>query len=382
MRSFWILCLAMLLSIVSFNLIMPELNHFITTLGGANYKGLIITLFSFSAAISRPFAGKLSDTIGRKKVIYIGLIISLVIDLMYSSVTSLVFFLLLRFLNGFSAGFFPTGATAFMADILPLKLRAIGMGIWGTTISLGVGIGQLSSSFVCKHVGTSNLFLISSGFAALSILLITYVKESLPSPQKFERSFLKITLKDIIEPSVLPAAIVMFLTACCSGIIFVLTSDICVYLDIPNKGWFFGVYVITTILIRIFSLRLSDKIGRRITLIISVTLLAVSMLLTAYSYDKMSFTFAAIVFGSSIGLLTPTLFSWTADLSRVDHRGVAIGTLFISLELGAIVGSSSTMLMYNSTKESVPNSFIFGAIVAGLALIYLIWHIKNRVSLT
>ena len=36
----------------SFNLILPELNGFITNLGGAEHKGLIISLFSISAGIS------------------------------------------------------------------------------------------------------------------------------------------------------------------------------------------------------------------------------------------------------------------------------------------------------------------------------------------
>jgi MFS family permease len=382
MRSFWILCLAMFLSIVSFNLIMPELNHFITTLGGENHKGLIIVLFSISAAASRPFAGKLSDTIGRKKVIYIGISICLIVDLLYSSVTSLAFFLLLRFFNGFSAGFFPTGATALIADILPLKFRAIGMGIWGTAISLGIGAAQISSSFICKHVGITNLFLISSGFSALSLLFVTHVTESLPNPQRFNRKFLDIKLKDIFEPHVLPAAIVMFLTATCSGIIFVLTSDMCVYLAIPNKGTFFGVYVISTIITRLFSLRLSDKIGRRMTLIIGVSLLIISMLLIAYAYDITSFSIAAIIFGVSIGLSSPTLYTWTADLSPPDRIGVGTGTLFLSLELGVIFGSSSTMFIYNNTHQSIPTNFLFGTSMAVLAATYLIWHIKSRASLT
>ena len=61
----------MLFFMISFNLIMPQLNDFITELGGATYKGLIITFFTIAAALSRPFSGKLADLIGRKKVVFI-----------------------------------------------------------------------------------------------------------------------------------------------------------------------------------------------------------------------------------------------------------------------------------------------------------------------
>ena len=44
-------------------MIIPELPDFLSHLGGAEYKGLIISLFTLSAAISRPFSGKLADEI-------------------------------------------------------------------------------------------------------------------------------------------------------------------------------------------------------------------------------------------------------------------------------------------------------------------------------
>ena len=54
-KNFWLMCLAMFFFMSSFNLIIPELNNYISILDGADKKGLIITLFTISAAISRPF---------------------------------------------------------------------------------------------------------------------------------------------------------------------------------------------------------------------------------------------------------------------------------------------------------------------------------------
>ena len=50
-------------------MIIPELPAFLTSLGGEDYKGLIIALFTLTAGISRPFSGKLADTIGRVPII-------------------------------------------------------------------------------------------------------------------------------------------------------------------------------------------------------------------------------------------------------------------------------------------------------------------------
>lgn len=372
----------MFLFMTSFNLILPELNTFITELGGGNQKGLIITLFTISAAISRPFSGKLSDTIGRKKVMIIGIVVCFIVSLLYPLSFSIWFFLLLRFLHGFSAGFLPTGATALVTDILPKEARGRGMGIWGTFISLGIGVGQALGDWLFRKFGMDNLFLFAAITALFAGFLIAYVKETLEKKQKFKFNHLTITIKDVFEPSVLPAAFVMFLTASCSGIIFVLTPDISDYLGINNKGWFFGIYVISTIVIRLFTSSLSDKIGRRKTLLIGVIILIASMFLIGTAYNITAYTTAAVLFGVATGITSPTLFAWTADLSHIDRRGVGSGTMFIALELGIMLGSISTIFTYNNHFETIYIGFSFGILMAILAAIYLIWHLSKRKSLT
>src|SRR5690554_8164594 len=82
-KNFWALTLGMFLFMTSFNLIIPELNGFITSLGGESYKGLIIGLFTVTAALSRPFSGKMADLAGRKSTMYVGTIVSIIMTLLY-----------------------------------------------------------------------------------------------------------------------------------------------------------------------------------------------------------------------------------------------------------------------------------------------------------
>jgi MFS family permease len=378
--SFWLTCVSMLFFMTSFNLILPELNDFITNLGGENQKGLIISIFTISAAISRPFSGKLADYIGRKKVMYFGIIISVLVSLLYPLSHSVLFFLILRFLHGFSAGFMPTGATALVTDLLPSNKRGVGMGIWGTFISLGIGIGQSLSFIVIKYFGFDGLFIVSSILAIFSSIILFQVQETLAGKSKFHPAQLKIKWNDVFEPSVLPAAIVMFLSAICSGIIFVLSADVSKFLNLENKGWFFMFYVISTILVRLFTGKLSDIIGRRQTLIIGMTLLIISMLIVGFSQDVVFYTLGSIVFGFATGISSPTLFAWTADLSHKNRRGVGAGTMFIALEFGIMFGAFSTTFFYRNTYETVLPTFLIGTFFAFLALIYLIWNLKNRKS--
>jgi MFS family permease len=374
----------MFLFMTSFNLILPELNDFITNLGGEGKKGLIFTCFAITALISRPFSGKLADTIGRKKVMYIGIAFAILSSLCYPLSHSVFFFLGLRFLHGIGAGFNPTGATALITDILPLTHRGRGMGIWGTFISLGIGVGQSLGSPIAENFGVNNLFMISAAFSVFSLILLYFVKETLPVAhrQKFSFKLLKIGWNEIVEPSVWPCALVMFLSAVSSGIIFTITPDISEYLGITNKGWFFMFYTFSTILVRLFTGGLSDRIGRRKTLLFGMGLLIISVMMIAFAKTWEVYTASAIMFGLATGISSPTIFSWTADLSHPERRGIGSGTMFIALELGFIVGSVSTIVTYDSTWATVPIAFGFGALLALVSGLYLIWHLKYSSSAT
>lgn len=371
----------MFLFMTSFNLILPELNQFITNLGGKEYKGLILAMFTISAAISRPFSGKLADFIGRKKVIHIGILFSILTSLIYPISSTVIFFLILRFVHGFSAGFMPTGATALVTDLLPENKRGVGMGIWGTFISLGIGVGQSLSFLIVKWFSMDGLFIVSSLLAVISSICMFWVDETLKEPKKFSWKFLKVKWVDVFEPQVLPAAVVMFLTTTCSGIIFVLTVEMSTFLHIENKGHFFLFYVISTILVRLFTGNLSDKIGRRQTLVIGITILIISMILTGYSTTIEAYTIASIVFGIATGISSPTLFAWTADLSHPERRGVGAGTMFIAMELGIMTGSFSTILIYDNTIATIPTAFWIGTSLAMVAVVYLIFQIIFKRSI-
>jgi MFS family permease len=380
-KDFWLLSASMFFFMLSFNLILPEMNGFISGLGGSEVKGSIIFLFSVAAGVSRPFAGRLADLIGRKRSVFIGLGIAIAASISYAWVGALSIFFVLRFAHGLSAGFAPTGATALLTDILPPGRKGAAMGLWGTFISLGIGVGQALGSYIFERSNFDTLFMTSAAFGILALLLLSPIKETLPEQQAFQWRQLLIKWEDVVEPSVKPAALIMLLTAISSGLIFVLTPDYSTYLGIANKGYFFGIYVLSTIGIRLVFSSLSDRIGRRETMVIGCSLLVLSMVLLGYTDDVWSYSFAAVIFGLATGISSPTLFAWTADLSLAHRRGTGSGTLFIALEIGILIGSGLTFLFYKNTIESARHCLFIAAGFGVIALLILLVQIRSAKSI-
>ena len=377
-KNFWSISFSMFFFTMSFNLVLPEMNTLITDLEGAELKGWIIGLFTISAGLSRPFSGKLADFIGRKKVLLIGVFFSLLICLLYPFAFSVWFLLVLRFFHGFSTGFFPTGATALVTDILPDEKRGSGMGVWGTFISLGIGTGQGLSTLFVEQLGQNGLFIVAAITVLISYALMFAVRETLLNPVKFHWRLMHIKRDEILEPHVAPVAIVMFLSAMCSGIIFVMSPDLSTHLNIANKGAFFITYVLATITVRLFTGKLSDTFGRRKLLLIGMLLLTVSMRMIGLADTPALYMSASVVFGIATGASSPTIFAWTADLSPDHRRGIGAGTMFIALEFGIFFGAIITNFLYQNNMENQFIVFLFGAFMAGLTVIYLVWHLIYR----
>src|SRR5688572_32393677 len=91
--KFWLLCASSFLFSSSFNMLIPELPAFLSAMGGGEYKGYIIGLFTITAGLSRPFSGRLTDTVGRVPVMIIGSAVCVVCSLLYPLLTTISGFL-------------------------------------------------------------------------------------------------------------------------------------------------------------------------------------------------------------------------------------------------------------------------------------------------
>ena len=371
--QFWLLCTSNFLFSASFQMMIPELPDYLESLGGKEYIGYIIALFTLTAGFSRPFSGKLTDTIGRVPIMAFGSIVCFVCSGIYPFVHTVFGFLLLRFLHGFSTGTKPTATAAYVADIIPEDRRGEAQGMLGIFTATGMSIGPTIGSYLATFTTINVMFYTSSAFALGSILILLNMKETLPKAQKqpFSLKLFKIGWIDIFEPRVLPAFVVMLLLCFSSGVILTLVADQTKLLGMTNKGLFFTISTIASLLVRVLFSKTSDKYGRIPVLIISAVLMIISMIMFAVVDSVTVFVLASISFGFSWGLNTPTLMAWTVDLSHENYRGRALATTYIALEAGIGIGALFAGYLYKGKIENMAISYYLSAFLAFLALGYL-----------
>jgi len=376
-KQFVFICLSSLFFSASYNMLIPELPSYLSNLGGAEYKGLIIALFTLTAGLSRPFSGKLTDTIGRKPVLIIGAVVCVVSGLFYPILTSVSGFLFLRLIHGFSTGFSPTAIAAYVSDIIPKNKLGEAMGIQGLCFSTGLALGPALGSYI-KLYGDYNLLFYSSSFmAVISILLVIRVKETVQNRQQFNMQSLKISKSDILAKEALPAAFITFISYLGFGVILTLIPDWSDHLGIINKGTFFIAFTIASIFVRIMAGKISDNYGRIIVLKIGLLVLITALFLLGFLVSKNGLLIGAVVYGLAMGMLSPTINAWTIDLSNPLTKGKSIATMYIALEAGIGLGALFSGWYYQDVITKIPLTFYVCAILGVFGFIYLLNYKKK-----
>lgn len=374
---FILMCLSSLLFSASFNMMIPELPAYLSSMGGAEYKGFIIALFTLTAGISRPFSGKLTDKVGRVPIMAVGSIVCFVCGILYPVLTTVSGFLFLRLVHGFSTGFKPTATAAYIADIIPRERWGEALGLHGICFSIGMAIGPALGSTITLYSSINVMFFTSSFFALLSILILFNMKETLQNKQKFSFGLLKISKQDVFAKEALPAALITFLSYVAYGSILTLIPDWTEHLGFQNKGVFFIVFTISSMMVRFFAGKISDQKGRVLVIKLGLVLLIVALVLLASIDAKIGLILGGLMYGISTGILSPALNAWTIDFSKPDERGKAMATMYIAMEAGIGFGALCAGWYFQDYLDRIPMVIYVSAFICLLGTIYML-RFKNK----
>ena len=110
-----------------------------------------------------------------------------------------------------------------------------------------------------------------------------------------------------------------------------------------QMGWFFSASTFGLMLGAVIGGRLSDRFGRKIALLLSVTLFGLLSLATGFSQNLDQLLIARFVTGIGLGGALPNLLSLVAENMPLDKRGGAVGLLYAGLPSGGVLASLTSL---------------------------------------
>ena len=163
---------------------------------GMTEVGILFAIFSISEFFGSMFGGALTDQIGRKSVIIIGLIVSALTSVGMGLVNRLELFYLMAVITGLFADMAGPARQAMITDLLPEEKRADGFGIMRVFMNLSVAIGPAIGGFLAAK----SYMLLFGADAVSSIITAIFfyvlVAETLPQAKTEEEKEAKPSFAD------------------------------------------------------------------------------------------------------------------------------------------------------------------------------------------
>jgi MFS family permease len=323
----------------SFYLLLPILPQYVAHLGGsASQIGLVIGIFTFSSIAIRPYLARLADARGRKLVLLAATASFALLFVPYTKVQTMIPLYSLRIIHGVVHGAYLAAAFAYVADLAPHNRRGEVMGIFGIANVLSMALSPALGIWLFNVSGGSFIFPFTASIisASLAFLSITMIGEMKPGLSKTEsRSFAAI----IRQRAVWVSSLALFSGATVYGTLVTFLPVYAPQRGLSNFGIFFTIYAASTILSRVITGRLSDRIGRSRVIMPFMGLLAIAVFLLPFLNGIPMLVIIGVCFGMAFGTYMPTLNALIVDETPPRDRGPAIAFFTAFMDVGITTGS-------------------------------------------
>ncbi len=325
-------------------IVLPVLSLYALELNGANefLVGLLVGVYALTQMILQVPFGVISDKIGRKKTMLIGLIIFIIGSLVCSYANDIYIMIIGRLLQG--AGAIGAVATAMISDFINEENRGKAMAIMGSFIGISFAASLIISPLMSAKFGLSSLFDLS---AILSFICIILLFSIVPREHAVHHKNTKTPLKMLLKEKNLA---LMNLTNCMQKMLMSIA-----FLSIPlilvnnfnypsENLWY--VYA-SSMVLGLIAMGLSGSLGERKgfskeILLLGVVFFILSYILFAIANNAFVFMIGVVVFFIGFNLHEPIMQSCASKFAKVNEKGAALGIFnsfgYFGSFLGGVVG--------------------------------------------
>lgn len=377
---FLILCImgffAILSSTMSKN---PVLNPFAKFIGIPEADPLLGFVAAASTMpgilVSLP-AGRLSDIIGRKKILLFSGIIFASAPFLYLLITSPWQLLLVRFYHGFATAMFVPVASAAIAEKFPSEKGAkmstfSSITIAGRTIAPILGGYILSGGYILpKSNWNYHGLYIAVAIAGICALFTAFLLfrnellEKMPERSSKGKSYFPsgIALVSLVE-----AAQYYTFGAYEFFLVDYATSPK-IGLDALSMGIVTGAQLAAIALFKPFAGKFSDKVGRKTPIVMGLIIGSVPLIITPFANSFFELILISVVYGFGFSLVTSSTGPLVSDLVSKEMYGTALGFLSTVMDVGQTLGPIITGFIFATALG------YFGAFIS-LGIILLVFSI-------
>lgn len=358
-------------------LVLPVLSAYTLTLEGSTpfLVGVIVGGYALTQAIFQVPFGVMSDKIGRKPTLLVGLVIFLIGSIICAVSTDIYTLMVGRFLQG--AGAIGAVIPAMISDLVNEESRGKAMALMGGTIAISFALAMAIGPIVAGFYGVSSLFWITGALSLLSMLIL-FTK--VPTPPRIRHIYHSTTTtRDILkDPNLLSMVIINGMQKGLMTVAFVLIP---ILLLEPQYGFgwdkteLWKVYL-PAMVIGLVAMGPAAVFGEKYNkpreiFLVSIVLFIVAFALMGFANKSWEFVVGVVSFFMAFNMMEPLVQSMISKFAKVHQKGAALGIANgVAYFMTFVGGLAAGLALQYSNREF----FAIGLIV--VTVLWLLWTFK------
>lgn len=365
------LFITVVIDLIGFGIVLPLLPGYAARFDVSETAiGFVVGSFSLMQFLFAPWWGGLSDRIGRRPVLLIGLAGSSLSYLIFAFAGGFWTLLLSRVLAG-GMGATINVAQAYLADVTPPERRARAMGLLGAAFGLGFVMGPAIAGLTIRW-GTAVPGLVAAGISLGSFCLawfrlpetrVHHLVDTMASPTDW---------RHLAAPYAVMFLLVLAFTL--MHVVFPLYSERTLGYDQRSTSYFFVLIGLLSAVVQGWLIGgLTRRFSEHALMVAGGTLLGAGLMLIPLTQSavpgrpNLPGILTALVFiAIGSGLAMPSISGFVSRVTPPSRQGAAMGTLQSIGSVARVVGPATSGFLTEVTGERT--AFFAGAGIALLGM--------------
>jgi DHA1 family tetracycline resistance protein-like MFS transporter len=384
--SLTVIFLVVVIDLIGFGMVIPLLPLYAKRYGASPLViGLLAISYSVTQLLFSPIWGAVSDRIGRRPILLMSLVGSVIFYILFGWAASLLWLFVARLGAGIFAANI-SAAMAYIADITTRENRARGMGLVGAAFGIGFIIGPAVGGFL----GQVSYSLPGYAAAALSFaaLLLAFFKlpESLKSTMtgkeraSFKDNFWQPVKRAVCTPNLARLLLIYFLVIFAFAsmqVTFPLYTHETFGFDVKQNGYIFAFVGILGIIFQGGLIgKMSKVFGDGPLTMVGTALSMIGFSLIPFAETVPWLLMFMALLGIGTGLNTPTLTSLVSLSTGESSQGSVLGVSRSIATLARIVGPLWGGWAYGAWGKSWPYWSAGGVLLIAVIIGWPFWRCK------
>lgn len=354
--------------------VTPLINGYALSLGADSIlAGIITGSMSVVSIFLRPIAGNLVDLYSKYCLSLIGGILILIGVSGYWLVNTSGLLILFRLINGTGFVLATICMTTWLAFLVPRRFVGEAMGFYGLMNALAMAVAPLIAINSYKVIGYRYSMMIASLAAVIMLIMIKFVKNH-AIPQN------KLSLKNIkhiriIQKDTIPVALLMLFF---SIPYFATQADLVEYVAMRklsvSVGYFFLIYALSLLIIRIWLKRFFDTIAFGFWFWLSLIAMIIFLISMAFMKNNFIMLIAAVALSIGYGVIYSINQTTALLLSPLDQQGLASSTVYLGLDLGM----ASAPILGGIIASTIPHFYFYPIMLIMVPFVLVIYFIYRK----